>query len=91
MGKVLEFKKDEPTNTGPARCLRCNHEWVAVAPVGTLTGLDCPACGCYTGALLGEVIPEGYRWECLCGCDLFRITPNGTLCANCGCQQTGFN
>jgi hypothetical protein len=34
---LLQLKKDrEPHLSGMARCLACRHEWVAVAPVGTI-------------------------------------------------------
>lgn len=34
----------EPHWTGTCKCVGCRHEWVGVAPVGTLW-LDCPSCG----------------------------------------------
>lgn len=34
----------QPHWTGTARCVGCQHEWTAVAPIGTLW-VDCPSCG----------------------------------------------
>ena len=44
---VIDFTKAkaelDPHISGDARCLACKHEWVAVAPIGTIW-LECPAC-----------------------------------------------
>lgn len=34
--------------SGEARCIRCKHEWVAVAKVGDIF-LECPSCECISG------------------------------------------
>lgn len=80
---VVEFKrKDEPYQQGKAKCLKCKHEWQAVAPVGTWL-IVCPECSC-DGAFMGANEYEGERFVCNCGCDLFRIAPKACYCINCG-------
>lgn len=68
--------------SGPAKCMGCQHTWEAVVPVGT-TQLDCPACGAWKGILLAPYRTE-LVWTCVCGCDLFCLTPDGAMCPNCG-------
>mgnify|MGYP000489409234 CR=1 FL=1 len=67
---------------GEAKCLACQHEWVAVAPTGTL-GLDCPECGAFKGVFKGLTAPDTV-WECTCGNSLFFISPEGSMCSICG-------
>lgn len=80
----------EPTAAGPARChsADCGHTWVAVAPVGTVN-LECPKCGDRKGHWRFEFSPaEGeFVRECQCGNQLFYLTPEGHMCANCGTYQ----
>ena len=85
---VITFPKKEQTATGEAFCIQCGHEWIAIAPTGTIQ-LECPECHTMKGL---------YRWpfsvgegelirECNCGNRLFILTPKGHLCANCGIYQ----
>ncbi len=94
MGEVVQLAREETRLRGPAKCLACKREWEAIAPVGICTGLECPGCGLFKGALQGMVsVPEGHElWTCNCGCDAFRVTGlNGTfagmMCINCGAEQ----
>lgn len=55
---LAQAKADrEPHLSGAAVCLACKHEWVAVAPVGTVW-MECPACsierGRYNGAVMSK-------------------------------------
>ena len=48
MGEIVDLDAKRPHWSGIASCLRCKHEWVAVAPVGT-DDLQCPSCGSGSG------------------------------------------
>lgn len=74
---------------GAAFCIGCQHTWQAVAPTGT-TVFECPACGSMKGKWAFEFYPsEGQKVrECDCGNQLFYLTPDGHLCANCGIYQS---
>lgn len=93
MAEVVEFKKPESvgesTLHGKARCLDCKREWEAVMPLGTLW-LECPSCFLVRGRMIYDVQRDGSEWYCNCGNDLFRATPNGFYCPNCGEWQNGF-
>lgn len=43
MNTVVDLDAQRPHTSGPASCLICCHEWVAVVPV-TTSLLECPAC-----------------------------------------------
>lgn len=93
MGKVLAFPEHTvPHLRGPARCLACAHQWEAVAPEGTIMGLECPTCRLFRGVFEGLTEPEhGRRWVCHCGCDVFYILPtDGCQCLMCGVIAQGF-
>lgn len=91
MTNIVPFHKADPHLEGPARCLRCKHEWRAVVPVGTVADLECSACGCFTGVLVAMVEPEGDRWQCSCECQLFYLTATGApMCAGCGRRATSW-
>jgi phage FluMu protein Com len=89
--KLLRFEKKPPdtqNGTGEAFCLNCLHEWVAVAPTGTIE-LECPKCKTMKGLYKFPFHPpEGtYMRECNCGNQLFYLTTEGHMCANCGVYQ----
>lgn len=90
MSEIIDFAKAKEDagrwTSGPALCLRCKHEWVAVAPVG-LDWFECPECHCHTGCKAGAVKVEGPHYQCKCGNWLFLITPDGTYCPLCGEQH----
>lgn len=88
MGAVVEFQRPGQWAHGEAFCLGCGHTWQAVAPTGT-TQLECPACQSIKGHWKFEFMPavgELVR-ECNCGNQLFYLTPEGHMCANCGVYQ----
>lgn len=89
MGNVVSFKpREDPHANGDAFCIFCKHEWLAVAPVGTMQ-LECPSCGSLKGIWKFPFAPnEGQLVrECNCSNQLFYITPDGHVCANCGTYQ----
>jgi hypothetical protein len=90
---VLQFPTkpaEEETQwaSGEARCFQCEHTWVAVAPVGTVQ-LECPNCHTMKGLWKFPFAPSADTLirVCNCGNDLFRMTPEGHMCANCGLYQ----
>ena len=68
--------------SGDAKCLGCQHEWQAVAPVGT-TELECPGCGLWKGVYACMTAPDTV-WQCDCGNQHFYIDDEGAICARCG-------
>jgi len=91
MGDVLQFRRREPEKqhgTGMAFCIGCGHEWVAVAEAGT-TVLQCPECQAHKGKWCFEFYPASGQLvrQCNCGNQLFYMTPDGHMCANCGIYQ----
>lgn len=85
---VIQFEKKDPHASGEAFCFQCRKEWIAVAPVGTVQ-LECPECHTMKGLFkfpfnvkVGQLVRE-----CNCGNQLFYLTPEGHLCANCGIYQ----
>ncbi len=81
---------NKPTGwtSGEAKCVQCQHEWVAAVPVG-VKWIECPACGLHKGAMRGAVSrPDELHWECNCGNDLFHFTPKGAYCTNCAVYQS---
>lgn len=74
--------------SGPARCIECRHEWVAVAPVGTYE-LQCPQCESIKGMYIGPVDEDENvdRWQCHCGCDVFKMLRDAIMCYRCGTEQ----
>ena len=90
MGAVLNFQKESPHVSGKARCMHCNHEWVAVAPEIT-EWLECPECHLVRGHFVYPICRTSEpHWTCGCGNDLFHFTPDKTYCPNCGDIQEGF-
>ena len=89
MGVVIPICPEPAHFTGPAVCLDCKHEWVAVAPVGTVY-LECPKCGTEKGRSKYPIQYSGLEWQCQCGNNLFHITPDGCYCPCCGVYQSGF-
>lgn len=73
------------TLTGPARCLHCRHEWVAVCMEGT-TSMECPECSLMQGVFVHRVTAgKGeYRFVCNCGCDTYMVNIDGVTCSHCG-------
>jgi hypothetical protein len=92
MSNVVPFgKKPEPLEqwaAGETFCIACDHRWAATAPTGTVD-LECPNCHTMKGKFRFEFKPsEGQLVrECRCSNQLFYITPDGHMCANCGIYQ----
>ena len=89
MGEILKFPEGGNGKWcgGPAICMNCRHEWVAVAPQ-TAKELECPNCGTMKGIYKFPFVPEGEIWNCSCSNDLFYVTREGYFCPNCGKIQT---
>ena len=88
---IYEFKKpaaEEQHGTGAAFCIACKHQWTAVVPTG-VTEFACPQCERHTGRWCFPFYPNEDQMvrECDCGNQLFYLTPDGHLCANCGLYQ----
>lgn len=81
--RPLKTIEPDPHLIGPAKCLACSHEWLAVSPMPCRAMLECPGCHCLRGVFKNEVIREGDRWECWCGNFYFILTSRGTYCPNC--------
>lgn len=77
----------DPHREGSAKCLQCQYEWQAVAPIGT-TELECPTCGLMKGAFRYTVQTEHPQWECKCGSFVFYIDQHSPYCANCGIRPS---
>lgn len=79
---------DVPHGSGEAFCLACDHRWIAVSPVGE-TVFQCPSCKAHKGHWKFEFMPADGQLvrQCNCGNQLFYLTPDGHLCANCGIYQ----
>lgn len=75
---------------GPARCVACASEWEAVSQVGVVSHLECPTCHRECGVRLGLCEPQGARWVCHCGNELFYLLPDGCQCLLCGVIAKGF-
>jgi len=89
MGTVVNLSDRKPHSSGPAHCMVCKYEWVAIAPVGVVW-LECSNCGSMKGLFKYSCQREGSEWVCNCGNTLFCVTPDGTYCPNCGEWQKGF-
>jgi hypothetical protein len=78
-----------PQSQGEAFCIQCGREWQAVAPVGTVQ-LECPDCKTMKGLFRFPFAPADGQLvrECDCGNQLFYLTPEGHMCANCGTYQS---
>ena len=86
--KLQRESEGQETISGKAHCLDCNHEWVAVVPVG-VRWLECPSCGSGKGHLKFRVDRGEHDWVCNCGNDLFRISEEGAYCTLCGTVVRG--
>ncbi len=87
---LKEYKQSkEPHCSGVAKCLVCHHEWVAVAPVGTIE-LECPKCECVRGFYKYAFGPHENDsiYTCKCGSEvfsfIFRKNFHRMICKNCG-------
>lgn len=78
--------ESEPSLSGEARCLRCNHEWPCDTPPGVVAEIECPECGREAGVLNATVAPDSDTplWICHCGSDVYRVLVDGVLCIACG-------
>lgn len=77
---------------GPAKCLHCGHEFVAVSEPGVFY-FTCPACGLDKAVRAGLCQPpEGAEiWTCECGSEALYAAPEALRCLVCGARQTPFD
>lgn len=83
MSDIINLDDHRPHLSGDAICVACKHQWVGVTPIG-LWWFECPNCRTDNGLWVAPVDPDGERWECECGSQLFYILPNGPRCRQCG-------
>lgn len=83
--KKLEEEKLKTHTEGEAVCLYCWHEFVAEVPTG-YSWLWCPHCNrAFARFQATRIRPGEAHFECLsCSSDIWRITPNGAYCVDCG-------
>lgn len=85
--KVVDIRSRKPHMVGSAICLSCNHEWVAVAEVGSIH-LECDHCKLMKGVFKNLAVPvERLLWHCNCGNAMFFITETHAYCGLCGLAQ----
>jgi hypothetical protein len=90
MGEIIQFRTEDKQGhlSGEAFCINCKYSWAAVAPMGTII-LECPECHTMKGCFkYGCGFPEGeVQWTCNCGCQMFVIGIDKTICFHCGLTQ----
>ena len=87
MSNVVQLHDKRTHLAGPAKCIGCGHEWVAVSPAGT-TVFECPECGEQKGARRG-VVTDDESINCECGCWAFSALINGNCrCLGCGTEYS---
>lgn len=91
MTNVVKLRRPVKERHGQSEafCMQCGHVWQAVAPIGT-TRFECPECHSMKGLWRFEFAPSVGQMvrECNCGNQLFYLTPDGHMCANCGTYQS---
>jgi Zn finger protein HypA/HybF involved in hydrogenase expression len=85
MSNVISIQEKMPHNSGPAKCLNCNHEFVAVAPVGAVS-FECPSCLLHKAVFAGVACPpeDDLVFRCNCGNENFNVLTYGVFCIQCG-------
>lgn len=75
-----------PHCSGPARCLACDHEWMAIVPLPFPlppdNWLECPKCG-LSKATIAPFAPSSPVLTCSCGNKLFYATKAVNFCPIC--------
>jgi Zn finger protein HypA/HybF involved in hydrogenase expression len=89
MGQVYNLQEKMPHQQGPTICLQCGNKGHAVAPIGT-SFMECPKCGTMKEVFQYPIERDGVHWACKCENQLFRITPDGIYCPQCGEWQEGY-
>ena len=95
MEKVIDFaqaKLDREAHAaGEAVCLACQHEWVAVSPLG-IPWLECPNCHCHKGTYKHPFyVPNKPVFHCNCGNHLLVVYREFTMCPACGSYVEPWN
>lgn len=92
MGNVVALKRPgEEWASGPMKCLRCKHEYIAVRKLPEDAVVDCPECGCHASVAAGiySAGRDEAVWTCNCGNTLMELVvrKDGTeqlFCIGCG-------
>lgn len=91
---AAEREARQPHWEGTVHCVGCQHEWEAVAPIGTMW-LDCPACHLPKGTPKHPFGPSVGDWALVCtGCGGEALTAykrKGFMrvrCMGCGSDMT---
>ena len=87
MGEVVPLADHRPHLSGTARCVRCGHEWYAVAPIPAPVSLECPECGLSHGYFKWPVDEQEGTEQFICNfCfgSVFNVRKDGVRCASCG-------
>ena len=82
----LNARRPNPHLQGKARCMACQREWQAVAPVGTVW-LECPSCHGTRGVFLHAFdVDEGVDYFVCNHCDAstFKVRRDALMCCGCG-------
>jgi hypothetical protein len=94
VSNVVVFQRPTPPEMeGTAKCIGCQHEWEAVAPLGTAQ-LECPSCRTMKGMWKHPFAARDgdLEFRCLCGSEaLTAYQRHGKFwlrCMNCGTDQT---
>jgi len=83
VAEIHDIGKKMPHLSGPAICTACEHEWQAVRIVERdAEFMECPKCRKFHGVFRGPQVPET-MWRCVCGGNLFYLTPEGHQCRSC--------
>jgi len=83
--KKLEEEKLKTHTEGEAVCLYCWHQFETEVPIGR-AWIDCPHCKRLFARFKGPTLYNNRpHWHCLsCQGDVWRITPDGAYCIDCG-------
>jgi hypothetical protein len=90
---AAEREARQPHWQGTAYCVGCQHEWEAVAPIGTMW-IDCPSCELPKGTAKFPfgAQPGDLLLTCDCGCEALtaykRDSRFHVKCMACGTDLT---
>lgn len=81
-----EREKRTPHAQGKTRCVVCEHESQAVAPLG-VHWMECAQCHLLKSTWVNPFRRGKLAWTCRCGCDVFGISERLIYCQHCGKEQ----
>ena len=84
MGDVIDLIRPSQYLTGWAKCLACNHEWIAVSIMPLPTALECPQCSTNRGVFEDHPVDDEVL-ACDCGSIHFAVNMEWEpICLLCG-------